>query len=86
MLQNGQVHLSPSSPQDMDSLNLSSRRGIDPMTLLMLNFCLFRSLYSMGTSREKICSAMRLNDDEFDYIVGLMKGQKFRSVGDKTSL
>jgi len=80
MLQNDQTHSSPSSSQEMDSVNVSIRRGIDPMTLVMLNFCLFRSLYSGGTSREKICSAMLLNDDEFAYIVGLMNGQKFKSA------
>ena len=86
MLQNDQTHSSPSSSQEMDSVNVSIRRGIDPMTLVMLNFCLFRSLHSRGTSREKICSTMLLNDDEFDYIVGLMNGQKFKSARGKTTL
>ena len=81
MLQESQTHISPpSSSRDLGSVSISGSRGIDPMTLVTLNFGLFRSLYSMGTSREKICSAMLLNDDEFDYIVGLIKGQKFRSV------
>ena len=50
------------------------------MNLVMLNYCLFQSLYSRGTSRERICSAMLLNDAEFDYIVGLMNGHKFKSA------
>jgi hypothetical protein len=69
----------------MDEINTSGRRGIDPMTLVMLNFGLFRSLYSMGTSREKICATMLLNTDEFDYIVGLMNGQKFKTTGIQTN-
>ena len=85
MLQTGQAHSSPSSPQDIDSVNVSIRRGIDPMTLVMLNFSAFRALYSMGTSRERICSSMLLNDDEFDYIVGLMNAQKFKRVRETTS-
>mgnify|MGYP001557746160 CR=1 FL=1 len=86
MLQTGQAHSSPSSPQDIDSVNVSIRRGIDPMTLVMLNFSAFRAHYSMGTSRERICSSMLLNDDEFYYIVGLMNGQKFKSAQAKTAL
>jgi hypothetical protein len=79
MLNKGQTQTSSSSPQTTGSMNLSSRRGIDPMTLVTLNFGLFRSLYAMGTSREQICASMLLNSDEFDYIVGLMNGQRFRS-------
>lgn len=86
MLQTSQTRNLPSSSQDMDSVNVSSNRGVDPMTLIMLNFGLFQSLYSMGTSRERICSAMLLNGDEFDYIVGLINGQKFKSGLGKMTL
>lgn len=86
MLHNDQARSSHSSSREIDNVNASIRRGIDPMTLVMLNFCLFRSLYSMGTSRERICSSLLLNDDEFDYIVGLMNGQKFKSAQAKTAL
>jgi hypothetical protein len=79
MLQNKQTHNSPSSSINADSASISSRRGIDPMTLVTLNYGLFRSLYAMGTSREQICAAMLLNADEFDYILGLMNSQKFKS-------
>lgn len=86
MLANTQAQTSPSSSERSDRNDVSGRRGIDPMTLVMLNFGLFRSLYSMGTSRERICATMLLNSDEFDYIVGLMNGQKFRSAGINTSV
>ena len=80
MLHTDLAHSSPSSSQEIDSVNVSIRRGIDPMNLVMLNFCLFQSLYSRGTSRERICSAMLLNDAEFDYIVGLMNGNKYKTA------
>lgn len=85
MLPNIQTNTPPSPSEHMDEINTSGRRGIDPMTLVMLNFGLFRSLYSMGTSREKICATMLLNTDEFDYIVGLMNGQKFKTTGIQTN-
>lgn len=78
MLQNGQMNTSPTSSQDIECVDVCDDRGIDPMTLVMLNFGLFRSLYSMGASREKICSVMLINTDEFEYIVGLMSSQKFK--------
>ncbi len=80
MLHNSQMQTSSSPSHNTDSAGATGRRGIDPMTLVTLNFGLFRSLYAMGTSREQICDAMLLNADEFDYIVGLMNGQKLKSA------
>ena len=80
MLQTNQRNLTSHRPQELESGPLPGNRGIDSMTLATLNFGLFRSLYSMGTSREKICSAMLLSADEFDYIVGLMQVQRLRTV------
>lgn len=41
---------------------------IDPLTLARLNFGLFNSLRSLGTSRERICVALGLSETDFDYI------------------
>ena len=41
---------------------------IDPLTLARLNFGLFSSLRSLGTSRERICAALGLSATDFDYI------------------
>jgi hypothetical protein len=44
---------------------------IDPMTLARLDYGLFLALRRMGTSRERICSALCLSYAEYDYISGL---------------
>ncbi len=69
-----------SVPRDQESVNLTRSRGVDPMTLVMLNFGLFRYLHVMGASREKICSTLLLNNDEFEYIVGLIRAQQCASA------
>jgi hypothetical protein len=45
--------------------------GIDPVTLARLDYGLFLALRRMGTSRERICSALNLSYAEYDYIDGL---------------
>ena len=45
--------------------------AIDPMTLARLDYGLFLALRRMGTSRERICSALNLSYAEYDYIDGL---------------
>ena len=44
---------------------------IDPVTLARLDYGLFLALRRMGTSRERICSALCLSYAEYDYIAGL---------------
>ena len=44
---------------------------VNPMTLARLDFGLFRTLRSLGTPRERICSTLRISDSDFDYISGL---------------
>ena len=41
---------------------------VSPRTLVTLDFGLFRALRSLGTSRERICSALRISDSDFEYI------------------
>ena len=41
---------------------------IDPMTLARLDYGLFLALRRMGTSRERICSALNLSYAEYEYI------------------
>jgi len=41
---------------------------IDPLTLARLNFGLFNSLRSLGTSRDRICAALGLSPSDYDYI------------------
>ncbi len=41
---------------------------IDPITLARLDYGLFLALRRMGTSRERICSALNLSYAEYDYI------------------
>ena len=43
-------------------------QAIDPMTLARLDYGLFLALRRMGTSRERICSALNLSYAEYDYI------------------
>jgi hypothetical protein len=46
----------------------AARPKIDPMTLARLDYGLFLALRRMGTSRERICSALNLSYAEYDYI------------------
>ena len=42
--------------------------GIDQMTLAGVDLGLFRCLRKLGTSRQRICSALCLSYAEYDYI------------------
>jgi len=44
---------------------------ISPKTLAYLNFHLFKELRNLGTSKKRICSALGLNSEEYDYIARL---------------
>ena len=41
---------------------------IDPMTLARLDYGLFNALRKLGTSKERICSALCLSYAEYDYV------------------
>jgi hypothetical protein len=41
---------------------------IDPMTLATLDIGLFKCLENIGTSRQRVCSALFLSYAEYDYI------------------
>jgi hypothetical protein len=41
---------------------------IDPITLARLDFGLFKSLCKLGVSRERVCSALCISYEDFDYI------------------
>jgi hypothetical protein len=41
---------------------------IDPMTLAMVDIVLFKCLKNIGTSKERVCSALCLSYAEYDYI------------------
>ena len=45
--------------------------SIDPITLAYLNFGTFKSLCKLGVSRERICSALTISYDDFDYLCKL---------------
>jgi hypothetical protein len=49
----------------------SPTRGVDLKTLAYLNFGLFKQLRKLGTSKERICSALSLSFDDYDYITQL---------------
>jgi hypothetical protein len=55
-----------------ENINLMSGTGteaqIDPVTLARLDYGLFLALRRMGTSKERICSALCLSYAEYDYI------------------
>ena len=47
--------------------------AIDPMTLAILDIGLFNCLQNIGTSRERVCSALCLSYAEYDYILEQLK-------------
>ncbi len=49
-----------------------STAPMDPLALASLDFGLFRTLHSMGTSRERICFTMCLDETQYDYLAGLL--------------
>ena len=61
----GKITAQPSDP-------LGNVAPMDPKKLASLDFGLFRTLCSMGTSRERVCSAMGLSQADYDYIARLL--------------
>jgi hypothetical protein len=49
---------------------------INPKTLAHLDFGLFRTLCRLGTSRERICSALNVSYGDFDYLLQLTAAQR----------
>ena len=45
-------------------------------TLAHLDFGLFRALCKLGTSRERICSALNVSYSDFDYLLQLTAAQR----------
>ena len=46
---------------------------IDPINLAMMDTVLFKCLKNIGTSKERICSALCLSYAEYDYISEQLK-------------
>lgn len=44
---------------------------IHPQKLINLDFGMFQSLCRLGTSRERICSALNISNADYDYLRGL---------------
>ena len=42
--------------------------AVDPRVLLSLDVALFRCLRRLGTSRDRICAALLIRNDEYDYV------------------
>ncbi len=42
--------------------------SVDPRVLLSLDIALFRCLRRLGTSRDRICSALLISGAEYDYV------------------
>ena len=42
--------------------------AIDPRVLLSLDVALFRCLRRLGTSRDRVCAALLISNDEYDYV------------------
>jgi hypothetical protein len=41
---------------------------VDPRVLLSLDVALFRCLRRLGTSRDRVCAALLISSDEYDYV------------------
>jgi hypothetical protein len=59
----GDPALAHAGPTDEDAFTM------DPLTLAQLDYGLFRALLRLGTSKQRICSALCLSYAEYDYIV-----------------
>ena len=64
-------HSTSSSVQPYPHVFEDPRYVMDPQALAYLNFGLFQTLCKLGTSQERICSALNLSYSDFDYLVEL---------------
>jgi hypothetical protein len=46
----------------------SQSERVDPKVLLSTDMGLFHCLRKLGTSRERVCSALQISNEEYDYI------------------
>ncbi|MEH6611283.1 MAG: hypothetical protein V7696_18065 [Halioglobus sp.] len=54
---------------------------MDPLSLAHLNFGLFGTLCKLGTSQERICSALNISYRDFDYLQELTSTQRQKLSG-----
>jgi hypothetical protein len=54
----------------------SNGHAVNPMTLARLDLGLFRALNRLGTSSERICSALCISHADFEYIRNLSEGME----------
>ena len=45
-----------------------SGHSINPQKLINLDFGMFQSLCRLGTSRERVCSALNISHADYDYL------------------
>ncbi len=50
---------------------VAALEGVRARTLAYVNFGLFRELVKLGTSRERICATLSLNNSEYEYLAHL---------------
>jgi hypothetical protein len=58
-----------------------SQPNIDLLTLAKLDLGLFRTLRKLGTSKERICSALCLSYAEYDFVAHLGSDNSAARVG-----
>jgi len=47
-------------------------KSVDPKVLLSIDVSLFRCLRKLGTSQERICSALLISNAEYEYVSELI--------------
>ena len=48
---------------------LPKSKDLDPKVLRSTDVCLLKCLQKIGASRDRICSALLISNEEYDYIV-----------------
>ena len=56
---------------NQEPVGVNKLEGVRARTLAYVNFGLFRELLKLGTSRERICATLSLNDCEYEYLADL---------------
>lgn len=62
------MHLNSREPSPAQQGRPGLGAEIDPMTLARLDYGLFTALRKLGTSKDRICSALCLSYAEYDYV------------------
>ena len=71
LLTQSQITHTPDAVSRQSPNNIGNEKGglnIDPVTLAYLDFGLFKSLCKLGVSRQRICSALCISWDDYDYL------------------